>query len=291
MNIGLFAPSAAITPDELENAVQSIRSHGFSVTMDREFLLNRKAVFAGSARQKAEYFYTLVKNPDVDWILSMRGGSGAVHLLNELSVEGLKSIQAKPIMGFSDVSGLLNFLTDQCGWLTYHGPNLRKLGELDSTFVDAFWNHLKSGKSNYSDLLSSAEILQAGTATGKLAGGNLATLASLCGTPWQVNAKDKILILEDVNEAPYQLERMISQLEYSGSLNGIKGLLLGEFSNQGRPMEYSEYGFALEGFLSRHSVPLAVNLPFGHGKRNSILPIGKEMKLDTSSRTLTTQAS
>lgn len=240
--------------------------------------------FAGTPKQKLKQFLELV--PKTNLLLGVRGGSGTIHLLPFLDNFQNQELLAKVnLIGFSDLSILLNYLAQKFKSIVIHSHtanSLRASGYTEKTLffqrVNGDWKGELAGFYQ-SDLV----CLREGQAQGKLFGGNLASLASLIGTPWEVDFSNKIVFFEDVNEAYYRIERFFSQFHYAGCLKKIKGFVFGNFfylQGQQRKLD-TEKIFEMIKSMLPPKIPVLANFPAGHGGQNAPLPIGAEVFLDT----------
>ncbi len=236
---------------------------------------------AGSDQERLEIFHALWKDPEVKAIMAIRGGYGTMRLLEQLDY-GLIRKTPKTLIGFSDISALLNVITAKTGLITFHGPNLTTLARSDKHSLEMMVQGLTQP---LPPLLKpgNLEIVRAGKAKGVLVGGNLATLTHLLATPYHPQWQDKILFLEDVGEAPYRIDRLLTQLSLAGSLNSLGALILGDFKDCGdQEVIWQRIADLTEGT----DIPIWGNFPVGHGQRNLTLPIGSEVMLDSGTGSL-----
>jgi muramoyltetrapeptide carboxypeptidase len=198
----------------------------------------------------------------------------------------------KMLVGFSDLTILQNFLYDRTGLISLHGPVLTSLATASQTTRQRLVRCL-TGKWFYSLAPPILKILQDGRAvTAPLIGGNLASLTTLLGTRYDFSWDDKILFLEDVNEPPYRIDRMLTQLQLAGKFEKIAGLLLGDFSGpdstdsiaQNRYLE-TIWRRVLELCGNRH-IPIWGNFPSGHCQHSLTLPLGALARMEKNHRLL-----
>ena len=216
-----------------------------------------------------------------------RGGYGCSRILAHLDAR-LFAERRLPLVGFSDVTALHAWAAT-LGVPTIHGPVVTQFCDIPASDVAAVFALLE-GRSL--PQLEGLETIVAGPAVeGPLLGGNLALLAHLCGTPHLPEMAGAILLLEDVDEAPYRLDRQLTQLQLSGVLDGVAGILLGDFvdcdGEQGDPPQMVAARSVLARRLSQLGVPLVAGAPVGHGRRNLPLPLGLPARLDPPRGTLT----
>ncbi|EBF8132843.1 muramoyltetrapeptide carboxypeptidase [Salmonella enterica subsp. enterica] len=280
----LIAPSGyCINQQAALRGVQRLTDAGHQVEND-EVIRRRYQRFAGTDAERLADVNSLASLTSPDTIvMPVRGGYGASRLLDRIDWQALASRQQRDpllICGHSDFTAIQAGLLAQANVITFSGPMLAANfgAETLNTFTEQhFWLALRKAQFTVEWQGDGPQCDVQGT----LWGGNLAMLISLIGTPWMPTIDKGILVLEDVNEHPFRVERMLLQLEYAGILNRQSAIVLGSFSGAA-PNEY-DAGYSLESvyaFLrSRLSVPLITGLDFGHGQRTVTLPIGANATL------------
>ncbi|EGI2296575.1 muramoyltetrapeptide carboxypeptidase [Salmonella enterica] len=280
----LIAPSGyCINQQAALRGVQRLTDAGHQVEND-EVLRRRFQRFAGTDAERLADVNSLASLTSPDTIvMPVRGGYGASRLLDRIDWQALASRQQRDpllICGHSDFTAIQAGLLAQANVITFSGPMLAANfgAETLNTFTEQhFWLALRKAQFTVEWQGDGPQCDVQGT----LWGGNLAMLISLIGTPWMPTIDKGILVLEDVNEHPFRVERMLLQLEYAGILNRQSAIVLGSFSGAA-PNEY-DAGYSLESvyaFLrSRLSVPLITGLDFGHEQRTVTLPIGANATL------------
>ncbi|EPC5252778.1 muramoyltetrapeptide carboxypeptidase [Salmonella enterica subsp. enterica serovar Poona] len=280
----LIAPSGyCINQQAALRGVQRLTDAGHQVEND-EVIRRRYQRFAGTDAERLADVNSLASLTSPDTIvMSVRGGYGASRLLDRIDWQALASRQQRDpllICGHSDFTAIQAGLLAQANVITFSGPMLAANfgAETLNTFTEQhFWLALRKAQFTVEWQGDGPQCDVQGT----LWGGNLAMLISLIGTPWMPTIDKGILVLEDVNEHPFRVERMLLQLEYAGILNRQSAIVLGSFSGAA-PNEY-DAGYSLESvyaFLrSRLSVPLITGLDFGHEQRTVTLPIGANATL------------
>lgn len=274
----LIAPSGyCINQQAALRGVQRLTDAGHQVEND-EVIRRRYQRFAGTDAERLADVNSLASLTSPDTIvMPVRGGYGASRLLDRIDWQALASRQQRDpllICGHSDFTAIQAGLLAQANVITFSGPMLAANfgAETLNTFTEQhFWLALRKAQFTVEWQGDGPQCEVQGT----LWGGNLAMLISLIGTPWMPTIDKGILVLEDVNEHPFRVERMLLQLEYAGILNRQSAIILGSFSGAA-PNEY-DAGYSLESvyaFLrSRLSVPLITGLDFGHEQRTVTLPI------------------
>lgn len=280
----LIAPSGyCINQQAALRGVQRLTDAGHQVEND-EVIRRRYQRFAGTDAERLDDVNSLASLTSPDTIvMPVRGGYGASRLLDRIDWQSLASRQQRNpllICGHSDFTAIQAGLLAQANVITFSGPMLAANfgAETLNTFTEQhFWLALRKAQFTVEWQGDGPQCDVQGT----LWGGNLAMLISLIGTPWMPTIDKGILVLEDVNEHPFRVERMLLQLEYAGILNRQSAIVLGSFSGAA-PNEY-DAGYSLESvyaFLrSRLSVPLITGLDFGHEQRTVTLPIGANATL------------
>ncbi|EAW0684388.1 muramoyltetrapeptide carboxypeptidase [Salmonella enterica] len=280
----LIAPSGyCINQQAALRGVQRLTDAGHQVEND-EVIRRRYQRFAGTDAERLADVNSLASLTSPDTIvMPVRGGYGASRLLDRIDWQALASRQQRDpllICGHSDFTAIQTGLLAQANVITFSGPMLAANfgAETLNTFTEQhFWLALRKAQFTVEWQGDGPQCDVQGT----LWGGNLAMLISLIGTPWMPTIDKGILVLEDVNEHPFRVERMLLQLEYAGILNRQSAIILGSFSGAA-PNEY-DAGYSLESvyaFLrSRLSVPLITGLDFGHEQRTVTLPIGANATL------------
>ncbi len=276
--IGLVTPAGPIFGREKVRAgIDFLEEAGFLVKMPVD--LEKEEYLAGSDQARARQLTEVWHDPVVKGILAIRGGYGAMRLLPYLDPAGLIKTP-KILAGFSDITILLNEIQRRTGLVTYHTPVLTTLASSDAASRQSFLEMLTGPAKPIT--AQDLQILSGGSATGHLIGGNLASLSHLLGTPYEPVWDNGILFIEDVGEAPYQIDRMLTQLQVSGRLAQLSGLILGTFSEgDEREQEWSALIWARARELTGGQIPLWGNFPVGHGQRNLTMPVGMTAHMDS----------
>jgi muramoyltetrapeptide carboxypeptidase len=243
---------------------------------------------AGTDSRRLRELLLALTDHDTRGIFCARGGYGVSRLLGELALAlppaQQAALAAKPLVGFSDLTALHGFLQSR-HQLSIHGPVLTQLGRLDGSVADRLFSLLESAEPPAT--LSGAETYSGGTVEGALLGGNLSVLVSLLGTPFLPPLTGAILLLEDIGEKPYRLDRMWTQLALAGVFREVRGIALGEFVDcEGQDAAYSSSD-VLKELAASTGLPCAAGFPIGHGEANEAVPLGVRVRLDADARTLT----
>jgi len=278
--IGIVAPSSPFDQKAFGRGIQVIREAGFSIYEAPDLLL-RKGYLAGSDRQRAGQFNAMIADGRADAVMCARGGFGALRILDRLDFDAIGR-QAKPLIGFSDITALHQAVLLKSGLATFHGPTVTTLARADEATLSAWYQALTNPKPLTLDL-SGAVVLNPGKAWGPVRGGNLATLCHMLGTAYLEPFYGALLFLEDTGEALYRIDRMLTQMKMTGLVSGIAGLMLGSFKNCGE--EGALYELVKDLFRGE-DIPIVAGLDIGHGNCNKTIPLGIAACLDSGSGTL-----
>jgi len=274
--IGIAAPASPFDETHFKQGLSVLQALGYETVVDENIFLSR-GYLAGDDDQRAAVLNNLFGDPEIDAIMCARGGYGCMRLLDKLDYEIIRA-NPKMFVGFSDISLLLNVIYERCGLVGFHGPTVAALAEADDTTRASFETALSSDQPPVFDM-PNAQVLCAGTATGPVAGGNLSVLNHLVGTGYGLHYKGHILVLEDRIEAPYRIDRMLTQMQIAGVLDNIAGLVLGQFTECGPKAEVMKV-FAEK--FGRAGIPVLAGFEVGHGAPNLTFPIGEIATLDTA---------
>ncbi|MHB2020418.1 MAG: S66 peptidase family protein [Candidatus Xenobia bacterium] len=284
--VAVVAPCSPFQPYNLEAGVAWLERHGYQVR-HREDLHANWRYLAGSDERRAEELQQALEDATVDAVICARGGYGAGRLIPYLDPGRLT--WPRLFAGFSDVTALHLFLQQRCGWVTLHGPMVGTTwaGEgFDEPTEQSFLAALTSPGAL--PPLKGTCSVQGGRARGRVTGGNLALMAASVGTPWQADCAGAIVLLEDTHEAPYRLDRMLTQLIQSGVLRDAAGVVLGDFDDCDPP-EDADFTLleVLEEVLRPLGIPVAAGFTVGHRATNLTVPLGVAAELDADAATLT----
>jgi len=281
--IGLVSPaSPLINKDNFSSGVQILEKKGFKVKFNRK-LLNSKGYLAGSDQERADEFNKLWADPEVKALIAARGGYGCLRMIDLIDMKQIRK-NPKILIGFSDLTVLLNAIHKKTSLVTFHGPVVTTLADIDKQSQISFFNVL-TGKTQNLIKPSKVKILKEGKAKGILLGGNLTTLVHMIGTPYEIPWNNTILFIEDTGESPYRLDRLLTHLSKAKSLQKLKGLILGTFTDEERKengaMQKAVRKRIVE-LLDGFDFPVWANFPVGHSRRNLILPIGVRAVMDST---------
>jgi muramoyltetrapeptide carboxypeptidase len=283
--VGIVAPAGRLVDKErFVSGVKILQEMGFAVKFPRD-LWPGLEYLADSDENRGDEFNRLIGDSEVKALIALRGGYGCLRMIDKIDLAQVVA-HPKMIVGFSDMTILQNFLYDRTGLLSLHGPVVTSLGQVSRAARERLVRCL-AGKWHQTLAPPNLEILQNGPAvTAPLVGGNLASLVALLGTRYDFSWDRKILLLEDVNEPPYRIDRMLTQLQLAGKFEKIAGLLLGDFSGP-ESADSSAQNRYLETIWRRVlelcgdlGIPIWGNFPSGHCRHSLTLPLGALARME-----------
>jgi muramoyltetrapeptide carboxypeptidase len=296
--IGLIAPSSNTWEnEEIDFAMDVLRSFGFKVKPG-EHLYKRHGYLAGEDKQRASDVNKMFADKGVDAVYCLRGGYGSPRILPHLDYDLIKK-NPKVIVGYSDVTALLNAIYSKTNLVTFHGP-IAKQNFTDYTLKN-FKKVLFSPQANIE--LATPPVFEAkegqaekdnrlitvtpGKATGQLIGGNLSLMVKLVGTPFEPSYKNKILFLEDVEEQPYRVDGMLTHLLIAGRLKQLAGIVFGKCTDceaKGASLSLEQ---VIQDRLGNLNIPVLKGVMIGHIDDMATIPVGAIATLDASRKRLT----
>ncbi len=286
--LGVVAPASDVSEESVRQGATELERLGFRVVLT-DSLYSRHHYFAGLHTDRARQFMNFFEDPRIDGVVCARGGYGSVHLLHLLDPESIRRA-SKALIGYSDITVLLQFLEQQCSLVCFHGPMLAREFALGETAYDkqVFLDVLGSTQPGLEINCSHGITLRGGKSRGPLTGGCLSLLTASLGTSYEFQTKGKILFLEDVNTKPYQIDRMLMQLKLAGKFETVRGVLWGEMLGcvQGPQQDYRLPDIVME-ILQEYNFPILYGVKSGHTSSRALtLPFGVEVELDADRRTL-----
>jgi muramoyltetrapeptide carboxypeptidase len=286
--IALVAPAGPADRGKIEPFVERCRQAGFRVRVPDD-LYRRTGYLAGTDEQRVRELNRAIRDPRVTAIFPCRGGYGLTRILDRVDYAALRR-HPKLLIGYSDVTALHLAIARHARLVTFHSPMPQSdLWRDDGAYASSselFWAMLTARRGGW-DARLRREIPQppradrpvtlvGGRARGRLAGGNLTLVCATLGTPFALEAKGRILFLEDTGEAPYRVDRMLSQLRLAGVFDQIAGLIVGTFNETDERAVDS----IVRGYCGRLDIPVITGFPIGHTAFNATLPCGVLAELD-----------
>ena len=293
--LAIVAPASSPLQSELDAAINSLGERGYRVKTYRP-LCDPLGFLSGTDEARAGELMQAFTDPEVSGIMAARGGYGVGRLLALLDYDVIRQ-NPRVVAGYSDITALHVALDQRAGLVSFHSPNaidgLNGQGKLDSESIDSFWLGLGPTGHCTRELLPesghSLRTLSGGVGQGRLLGGNLAVLCGLIGSPYEPDTIGRILLLEEIGEAPYQVDRMMRQLLMAGKLSSLAGVVLGSFTEcEGRAGAPTSTALqVLEEYLAGLGIPVLAGVPVGHATPNLTLPHGAMLRLDADHQRLT----
>ncbi len=296
--VALIAPGGYVDDALIEKGVRNLESLGLRVLTARH-LRARHGGYAGTVRERLLDLHALFERRDVAALWALRGGSGCAALLPHLRYELIRRAR-KLVIGYSDISALTAAIVRHARLVCCHGPVASStfsdysLAQIEALLFDAVSHHaMQLAQANVALGRDNAEYrartVHAGTLRGRLAGGNLSVISALVGTPYAPQFHGALVFLEEIGEAPYRIERMLTQLTQSGAFESAGGILLGVFRNcSPRAGDVSlSLAETIDEQLGALDVPSVYGYSFGHIAQQYTLPLGVEASVDPTTATVT----
>lgn len=277
--IAIVSPSGTVKEEFVDGAARVLEAQGWRVRV-YPHAKGKYLTYSGTDSERFADLSEALLDPEVKAILCSRGGYGAVHLLDRLQQLPLRD-NPKWLIGYSDISALHAMLSVN-GIQSIHAPMGKHLTTFEGVDDDsqALFDILSGRRFSYS--IPARPLNRYGSATGTLVGGNLAVIADLISTPFDIIKPDTILFIEDIAEPIYKTERIMYQLQLNGVLAQLKGLIVGEFTNYDRDSEGNGMDEMIARMVSRYSYPVAYGAPIGHVDHNLPMIVGSTVTLDVT---------
>jgi len=286
--VAVISPAGSLDASRLqrlEHGLNYLRQQGYRV-VEGSSLRRQTGYLAGNDGERADDLNSMLRDPEIKALFCARGGYGITRILSRIDYEAAR-LAPKIIVGFSDVTALQMALFQQIGLITFSGPMVAvELGDrLTPLTESSLWRQIREGKVDKYKTDNQFPALGryfSGRAEGRLLGGCLSVLVSLLGTPFFPNLKNAILILEDVGEELYKIDRYFSQLVNAGVFETVKGVILGQFKaihpdQNVNPIEFDEM---VTDYLGPLNVPVIGGFPYGHISDKYTLPFGVRIRMD-----------
>ena len=286
--VGVVAPAGPVDKEQLQAGLEVICKMGFKPLLGKH-IHARSGFLAGPDKDRAQDLMDMLRNPEVRAIFCARGGYGVNRILSLLKPSEIRA-HPKIVVGSSDITLLLNFLVQKCGLIAFHGPMVAgSFGRAEMKKSRRQFKALLTGDSKSKVFHApKAKVFSKGVAQGRITGGCLTLLCRSLSTPYEINTKNRILLIEDVNEPFYRIDGMLWQLKEAGKFKGIRGIVFGEMINC-QPNKSEPYTLrkTISDFFKTDNFPVLMNCPVGHGKEMWTLPLGVPAILDSEAKSLT----
>lgn len=295
--VAIIAPASGASPEAFERALANIATLGLKAKIGK-FARGSKDFLSGSDAERLHDLHWAFEDAEVSGVWCVRGGSGAPRLLQNINYSLIKK-NPKVFIGYSDITALHMAISQQTGLVTFHGPVASsELSEYTRTHLV---NSIMSPPANYkiqpseynlaqTSALFKPMVITPGKARGRLIGGNLSLLAAIAGTPYALkDVKGAILFAEDINEPPYKVDRLFTQLRQTCDMRSLAGVALGVFSSDKAATDADTAMTlrVLKDRLGDLGIPVISGLSIGHIRDQFTLPMGIEAELDTEGATVT----
>jgi muramoyltetrapeptide carboxypeptidase len=280
--LGVFAPASPAESVEMIAGLAELKRHGFQVVVNQD--AKADGYFAGPSLERFNGFLGALNSAMVDGLVALRGGYGSNYLLEFELEKSLANL--KCVIGFSDLTTLQIFFWQKCNWITFYGPMVAaglnagagaRKGYDENSFLQAIGRTESGWK-----LRLKGEPVLAGQSMGRVLGGCMTLLEATIGTPWELDTRDSILVLEDRAMKPYQVDRVLMHLKQAGKFEGVRGIVLGDFPESepavaGAPTVRE----VCARILRPLGVPIVFGAPIGHTVRPMLtIPLGVTARLD-----------
>jgi len=280
--LGVFAPASPAESVEMIAGLAELKRHGFQVVVSQD--AKAEGYFAGPSLERFNGFLGALNSDMVDGLVALRGGYGSNYLLEFELEKSLANL--KCVIGFSDLTTLQIFFWQKCNWITFYGPMVAaglnagagaRKGYDENSFLQAIGRTESGWK-----LRLKGEPVLAGQSMGRVLGGCMTLLEATIGTPWELDTRGSILVLEDRAMKPYQVDRVLMHLKQAGKFEGVRGIVLGDFPESepvvaGAPTVREVCARILRPF----GVPIVYGAPIGHTVRPMLtIPLGVTARLD-----------
>lgn len=290
--IGIIAPAGPPNIEQVKKGMLFFEQLGLKVKLG-EHIDKRYGYLAGTDEERLADFHAMIKDPAIKGIIFAAGGYGTGRIVSAIDYELIKK-NPKIIWGYSDITYLHIAIQQQAGLVTFHGPMVStdvSKENFDDLSAELFNQLFEPTLLHYSEDISPLTIINAGEyqkASGLLTGGNLSLITSTIGTPYEIDTDERLLFIEDVDEPPYKVDGMLNQLEQSGKLANVAGIVIGDFARAepkaGRPSLTLIEVF--RNFFTKLSCPVVMGFQMGHCLPNFSFPLGVQATLDTTQKTL-----
>ncbi len=287
--IGIISPASSSDDiTKVNRGVEYLEKLGYRVEVGKN-VGQESGYLAGSDAQRIADLHEMFKNKNIKAIFSIRGGYGSGRLLDKIDYKIIRN-NPKIFVGYSDINALQMAFFAKTGLITFAGPMVAVdfHDEVSKFTEEVFWRTITSNKAIgriKNPRNEKIYVLNKGRAVGRILGGNLSLLTSLNGTEYFPKLKDAILLLEDINEAPYRIDRMLNQLRLLKVFKQIKGIILGHFVDCIEP-DPNKRTFTLNEVIIEYfqglKIPVVYNLKHGHVKDNITIPYGLKCVLNAS---------
>ena len=288
-SVAIIAPASPTDKNLIDKCVDSLNQLGLKVVVG-ESCLSEHGFLSGTDDIRANDINCMFADKNIKGIFALRGGYGCARLLDLLDFKLIKK-NPKIFIGYSDITALHIAINQKSKLITYHGPMIsteliKGLDEYSANYYKKFIFENDKVEELFNPEEDNLEIINNGISSGQLIGGNLSLICSSLGTKYEINTKNKILFLEEVEEVPYKIDRMLTQLKQSGKLKDANGIILGSFTNCIAPNNKKSLSLqeVFNEIISPLKKPTISNLVCGHCLPTLTLPLGSKILLDANNK-------
>ncbi|HWK21663.1 MAG TPA: LD-carboxypeptidase [Ureibacillus sp.] len=283
--VGVVALGGPLAMEYLPEKLALLESLGLKVKLGETVGLTGKYL-AGSDEERLKDLHTMIQDPEVKGIFCLRGGYGAARIVDKIDYQSLTE-NPKIFWGFSDVTYFHTVFQEYANIVTFHGPMLSSVGanELSDLSIKMFQQLFTPFEIQYDENITPLQTIVTGSVRGELIGGNLTRLVNTLGTKFEVDTKDKIVLLEDIGESLENIDSMLNQLRLTRKLEEAAGFVIGNFAdiNEGT---LEDVWTLLEEYLKPLRKPTVAGFMIGHCEPNIAIPLGVEAILDADLKVL-----
>ena len=286
--VGVIAPASPPNQKYLQSGIEFLKESGLRVKVGKS-IEKIYGYLAGSDQERLDDLHAMFLDSEVKAIFCACGGYGTARLAAKIDYEMIKA-NPKIFWGYSDITFLHTAIRQETGLITFHGPMLGSdIGKEDTHPLskEGFQQLFEPTNVDYTDRFSPLETLVEGVASGEIIGGNLSLLVSTLGTPFEIDTKGKLLFVEDVNEEPRSVDRMLNQLKMAGKLDDVNGIVIGDFCDCTPNRELS---LTLEEVINHYVLsankPALKGFQMGHCNPHVSIPLGVQATLNTHEKRL-----
>lgn len=279
--LAVVSPASTPKAEFVQRGMERLRGLGYVPVLGQYALVRGPLYYAGTVQERVSDLHTAFADPTIDGIVCTRGGWGSAELLPYLDTEIINR-NPKVFVGYSDHTSLHSWIQNVANLGTFYGPMVAADFAREDGVHEQSWRHCLGGTDQWSlGREDGIRILQAGAVDGVLRGGCLSILAETLGTPYSADVRDSVLFLEDIGTKPYQWDRMLLHLKYSGLLNTVRGIVFGDMQQCVAVDEEEYLERAILHTLRDFAGPIAIGLSCGHvNGANITLPLGVQVRLD-----------
>ncbi|MBT2639591.1 MULTISPECIES: LD-carboxypeptidase [unclassified Bacillus (in: firmicutes)] len=286
--VAVIAPASPPNKENLKRGLKFVEDLGLNYKLGKS-LYTEYGYLAGNDEERLGDLQEMFLDKEIKGIICAGGGYGTARIASAIDYDAIKN-NPKIFWGYSDITFLHTAIRQQTGMVTFHGPMLASdIGkeEADQISKETFQQLFIPADLNYSSAISHLEELVPGSAEGSLVGGNLSLLSSSMGTPFEIDTEGRILLIEDINEEPRAVDRMLNQLYMAGKLQGSSGILIGDFNNCVPERELSlSLDEVIEHYIKLAGRPALKGFNMGHCSPHIGVPLGANASMNTKEKTL-----